>query len=84
MKKNTNLNRIVVIAISSVYALVYYIKIDTFAFAGSLNFLLMLFVSILGLYCLVLKLKKSKRAFRQQFDRSKVLLGPLKPQYLWF
>ena len=46
MKKTLNLIIIPVIAIGSVIALVYYIKIDTFAFAWALNFMLMLFVSM--------------------------------------
>ena len=46
MKKTLSLIIIPVIAIGSVIALIYYIKMDTFAFAWALNFMLMLFVSM--------------------------------------
>ena len=46
MKKTLSLILIVVIGIASVYALVYYTKMDTSAFAWALNFMLMLFVSM--------------------------------------
>lgn len=44
MKKTLTLISIIIITIASVSALVYYIRMDKFAFSWSLNFLLMLLV----------------------------------------
>jgi len=46
MKKTLSLILIPVVAIGSVITLVYYMKMDTFAFAWALNFLLMLLFSM--------------------------------------
>lgn len=44
MRKTLILALITIVAIGSIYALVYYIKMDGFSFSWILNFMLMLFV----------------------------------------
>ena len=45
MKKHLTLTSIIIAAIMSVFALTYFMKMDSFAFAWALNFLLMMWVS---------------------------------------
>lgn len=46
MKKNVSLFLIILASIVSVYALVYFMKMDSFSFSWALNFLLMMWISV--------------------------------------
>ncbi len=45
MKKNVSLFLIVLATVSSVFALAYFMKLESFTFAWALNFLLMMWIS---------------------------------------